>query len=51
MPDLAASMKAVLDEFVGEAVDYNIDTTKESAATERAAQTGYWGPWLDVLPA
>ena len=46
-PDLAASMSALLAEFAAEAVDYNTDSDKEDAASQQAAATGYWGPWVD----
>ena len=46
-PDMEAEMLSVFNQFVAEAVDYDIDSDKEDEADEVAAETGYWGPWLD----
>jgi arylsulfatase A-like enzyme len=47
MPDKVAEMQPYLEELWNEAVDYNVNETKEDAATAQAASTGYWGPWLE----
>lgn len=48
LPDLGATMHQVLEMYGAQAVDYNVDSTKEDAATAQAKATGYWGPWLDA---
>jgi len=45
-PEVVEEMMALLSVYIAEQVDYNIDSDKEDAASEVAAETGYWGPWL-----
>lgn len=46
MPDLVAQMTAPLEAYIAVQGCYACDTDKENAATEAAAATGYWVPWL-----
>lgn len=45
-PDVVEEMMTKLNEYISEAVDYNINSDKEDECSEVAAETGYWGPWL-----
>lgn len=45
-PEVVAELLTMLNTYISEAVDYNVDSTKYDAAKEQAASTGYWGPWL-----
>ena len=47
MGDMVSQMLPLLEQLAGEAVDYNVDSTKYDAAKSVAAETGYWAPWLD----
>jgi len=47
-PDIVAEMSAKLAVYASEAVDYNVDSDKTDAASEQAAETGYWGPWVET---
>lgn len=45
-PEIADEMLAILQVYISEQADVNIDSDKEDEAKEVAAETGYWGPWL-----
>jgi hypothetical protein len=45
-PELVQTMAARFAVYAAQAVDYNVDSTKEDAAATQAKSTGYWGPWL-----
>ena len=47
-PDIVSEMSAKLAVYAAEAVDYNVDSDKTDAASEQAAETGYWGPWVET---
>jgi hypothetical protein len=49
---LVYNMNLKLMQYIANAVDYNIDSTKTDAAKSYAKTYGYWGPWVatdDVL--
>lgn len=50
-PDIAETMYTKLLQYAAEQVDSNKDSDKEDAAVEKAAESGYWGPWLTMTSA